>query len=408
MNVIQKIAESLAIWQTQGEPYWQVLHEAGIETLRRFRTVAMVCVPMHAMLVWLFAVYTPPAARPELAQWAALHLEANQFAFVGVFILGYLSHRVVRQQLRHIKLVILLQITIGLSYLYFSAYVTINDLVFEGGAGLACYFTVFIMFGVMALTPPVISIPVFASIYLIFVNMLGQAPTNPTHSLSLYLYAALGPILAMTASWLSWEQYLKSAMLRRELKHHNDVLTQQKQQLEFLANHDVLTGLYTRREFLRIGQMELLKASRMPCETAVIMIDLDYFKKINDRYGHPGGDAVLKAAAASFTQALRDTDILARFGGEEFIVLMPHTGQDGALQVAAKLRDAVRNTTIAFDGASIQVTASFGVSSLLADQKASLETLYTAADAALYQAKRLGRDRVEYAAPGASVLQAEG
>jgi len=135
------------------------------------------------------------------------------------------------------------------------------------------------------------------------------------------------------------------------------------------------------------------------------MVDLDYFKKINDRHGHPGGDAVLQAVAQRLGRALRSTDTLARLGGEEFIVLLPNTGSEGALQVAARLREAVRHAPVSFEDVDIPVTASLGVSSLRATDKGSVDAVYATADRALYVAKQLGRDRVEYAEPGASEFQ---
>jgi diguanylate cyclase (GGDEF)-like protein len=194
-------------------------------------------------------------------------------------------------------------------------------------------------------------------------------------------------------------------LLRRQLRRSNEALIAQQQELAFLADHDALTGLYNRREFMRLAEREMLRATRVPCETALIMVDLDYFKKINDRHGHPGGDAVLQAVAQRLGRALRSTDTLARLGGEEFIVLLPNTGSEGALQVAARLREAVRHAPVSFEDVDIPVTASLGVSSLRATDKGSVDAVYATADRALYVAKQLGRDRVEYAEPGASEFQ---
>jgi diguanylate cyclase (GGDEF)-like protein len=243
--------------------------------------------------------------------------------------------------------------------------------------------------------------------YIVFAYLLEHADVNPMQRTSLHVIAAVAPALALVTSWMNWSQYAKSVLLRRQLKRSNEALVAQQQELAFLADHDVLTGLYNRREFIRLAQMELLRANRIPCDTAVIMVDLDFFKKVNDRYGHPGGDAVLKATAVSLTRTLRATDTLARLGGEEFIVLLPATGQEGALQVAAKMRDAVRNTSVELGGDAVSVTASFGVSSLPAPHVGSVDALYAAADRALYVAKQLGRNRVEYATPEGSELHAK-
>lgn len=405
MEPSQETTGFLARWRASQEANHQVQGEATMESLRRFRGVACFTAPLHAILALVFASYSPPAAHPELAQWARALVDAQLAAFVGVLIAGLMTHALLRRRQRANAAAIALQIAISALYLYFGAHVTLIDLVFNAGAGLASYLMICIMFGVLSLMRPAISVPVFGMTYLVFVYMLEHASVNPLQLTSLHVIAAVAPALALVTAWMNWSQYAKSVLLRRQLKRSNEALVVQQQELAFLADHDALTGLYNRREFIRLAQMELLRATRVPCETAVIMVDLDFFKKINDRYGHPGGDAVLKATAACLNQALRATDTLARLGGEEFIVLLPATGREGALQVATKLRDAVRNTAIEFDGGLIAVTASFGVSSVPAQKHGTVDAIYAAADRALYVAKQLGRDRVEYAAPEASELR---
>lgn len=394
-------------WHASLEANAQVQGEATMESLRRFRGVAMFTAPLHAILAWLFTVYTPPASHPELSQWAGALVTAHWIACLTVVFAGWLTHTLLRRHERASPVAIVLQIVISGLYLYFGAHITLIDLVFNAGAGLASYLMICIMFGVLALMRPGIAVPVFGMTYMVFAYLLEHANVNPTQRTSLHVIAAVAPALALVTSWMNWAQYAKSVLLRRQLKRSNEALVAQQQELAFLADHDALTGLYNRREFIRLAQMELLRANRIPCDTAVIMVDLDFFKKVNDRYGHPGGDAVLKATAACLTRSLRATDTLARLGGEEFIVLLPATGREGALQAAAKMRDAVRNTSIELDDDAISVTASFGVSSLSAPHLGSVDALYAAADRALYVAKQLGRDRVEYAIPEGSELHSK-
>lgn len=378
-----------------------------MESLRRFRGMACFTAPLHAILALVFNAYTPPASRPELAQWAHALVKAQLAALFGVVMAGLFTHWLLSRRQRASTVAITLQISIAGLYLLFGAHVTLLDLEFNAGAGMASYLMICIMFGVLALMRPAISIPVFSLAYLVFTYMLENSAVDPLQLTSLRVIAVVAPALALVTAWMNWSQYAKSVLLRRQLKRSNEALVVQQQELAFLADHDALTGLYNRREFIRLAQLELLRANRVPCETAVIMVDLDFFKKINDRYGHPGGDAVLKAIASCLTQALRATDTLARLGGEEFIVLLPATGREGALRLATKLRDAVRQAPIAFDGGLIPVTASFGVSSIPAREHSTFDAIYAAADRALYVAKQLGRDRVEYAAPEASELRPE-
>jgi diguanylate cyclase (GGDEF)-like protein len=180
-----------------------------------------------------------------------------------------------------------------------------------------------------------------------------------------------------------------------------------QQELETLAERDTLTGLYNRRKFMQLAEQELARAARVPGELSLLMVDLDHFKHINDQYGHPAGDAALQQAAAILQQGVRGTDLVARMGGEEFIVLMPNTGRTGAMAAAEKLRHALSERPLDLLGQSVAVTASIGVTGLPAHQRASIDVLYAAADAALYAAKKNGRNRVECAEPAAMEALAE-
>ena len=146
--------------------------------------------------------------------------------------------------------------------------------------------------------------------------------------------------------------------------------------------------------FLQLAQRELDHLARVPGHVCALMVDLDFFKRINDQHGHPAGDLVLKQVAQRIAAHVRSTDILARMGGEEFIVLMPNTDRAGALKLAEKLREAVRGQPMELPALQVSITASLGVTGLQTHQQAPLETLYATADKALYAAKEQGRDRV--------------
>jgi diguanylate cyclase (GGDEF)-like protein/PAS domain S-box-containing protein len=157
---------------------------------------------------------------------------------------------------------------------------------------------------------------------------------------------------------------------------------------------DHLTGLANRRAFFEEAQQELTRWQRVPRELTLIMFDADHFKTINDSWGHPAGDAVLRDLAATLTATFRKADILARLGGEEFAVLMPSTGSTGALAVARRLLNAVAAQTVLVDGAAIRYTVSAGMATMDATVS-GLDALIKRADVALYEAKKNGRNRVE-------------
>ena len=161
---------------------------------------------------------------------------------------------------------------------------------------------------------------------------------------------------------------------------------------------DHLTGLLNRRAFVEAVELEMQRWARFPRPLSLVMIDADHFKRINDQYGHAAGDAVLRHLAAGMTATFRAMDVLARFGGEEFVVLMPHTDVASAIQHAERLRSAIEALRIPLDdGGELRITASFGVAACRPDDD-SLDAAIAGADECLYRAKRQGRNRVVCAA----------
>ncbi len=155
---------------------------------------------------------------------------------------------------------------------------------------------------------------------------------------------------------------------------------------------DSLTGLYNHTSIReRLGQ-ELARAARNKQPLALAMIDLDHFKKVNDTYGHATGDRVLKALTHLFTRRLRQSDVIGRYGGEEFTLILPNTTGDVALQVVDELREAFSQVLHSCEGQSFCLTFSCGVATF--PKQPSLATLSEAADQAMYSAKRQGRNQV--------------
>ena len=157
---------------------------------------------------------------------------------------------------------------------------------------------------------------------------------------------------------------------------------------------DHLTGVANRRAFFEAAELELNRNRRAPRPTALVLVDADHFKRINDRHGHAGGDAVLRHLGQLLSATFRQVDVVARVGGEEFAVLLPSSDLDAAVAVAERLRRLVASRPVAYDGAHIACTISAGVA--VCDGEAlGLDGLMKRADQALYAAKAAGRDRVE-------------
>ncbi|WP_164084664.1 sensor domain-containing diguanylate cyclase [Alteromonas flava] len=177
-----------------------------------------------------------------------------------------------------------------------------------------------------------------------------------------------------------------------------------KQLAQQYARVDSLTGVYNRRGFEQVTQKLWLQHVRQKHDVAVIIVDIDYFKKINDQYGHSAGDEVLRSVAEILQLGIRKSDLLTRWGGEEFLILLPETSQTQALKVAETLRSSIAAMQVLTEEASISLTASLGVSGTVQGKygtaeltETNLEQMIHQADMALYAAKESGRDSVKSA-----------
>lgn len=193
-------------------------------------------------------------------------------------------------------------------------------------------------------------------------------------------------IAAYRANKLLAHYFRRSHLLAMELEAARD-------KAERLARLDVLTDLPNRRAFYEVGETALRQARRYEKPLALVMLDIDRFKAINDSYGHAAGDAAIKALARVLRETVRETDVAARIGGEEFALLLPETTAAQAAALAERLRQKLAAIRVLVERAELRFTASFGVAEC-DEQASNLDALLSRADAALYQAKQQGRDRV--------------
>src|SRR5262245_39277190 len=182
----------------------------------------------------------------------------------------------------------------------------------------------------------------------------------------------------------------------RELLVLRADLVRHAQELERLATTDDLTGLYNRRHFLALAEDERRLHERGHQPLALMLLDIDFFKSINDRFGHDVGDAMIRHVADICRDEMRGFDLLARIGGEEFVLLLPHTTSEQAMVLAERLRDRLETSPLVTHLGEVGVTASIGVAATDA-QVEHIADLMKRADQALYQAKRDGRNRVRLA-----------
>jgi len=182
--------------------------------------------------------------------------------------------------------------------------------------------------------------------------------------------------------------HLKIKKLQDDLKSSNELLLE-------LSNTDHLTGLFNRRYMIEALDKEVHRSIRKGCALSLIMLDVDHFKRVNDSFGHLQGDVVLKKVAEQLRRELRNYDSAARFGGEEFVAILPDSSLKEALFVAERIRLSVQNTKFIGVLDSLTLTISLGVASFSQESAPTVDAFIKMADDALYRAKENGRNRVE-------------
>ena len=181
-------------------------------------------------------------------------------------------------------------------------------------------------------------------------------------------------------------------------------------QVETLAIQDPLTNCFNRRHFLSLAQIEIGRAHRFNRSLSLLMVDVDHFKLVNDEYGHPVGDQVLRGLVETIRSSIRNIDILGRFGGEEFILMLPETDIQGAIDIAERLRQTIEKSGISTNVGVIPLTISIGLVCLdsLRNAECSIDEFISEVDKALYQAKMNGRNQVHTNSQGIPVRVPEG
>ncbi len=188
---------------------------------------------------------------------------------------------------------------------------------------------------------------------------------------------------------------LRTKGLQDELRMKNRQLEELLDKVNYMAITDALTGLYNRRKFHDTLAGEFERARRYKTPFSLVMIDIDHFKRINDDHGHNAGDVVLKQVSALLLKSVREIDTVSRFGGEEFMVILPSTDSSSAKVVAERMRDMI--ASFPFQDINRPITVSIGIAGMPDERLRNEDLMIRCADIALYRAKQSGRNRVEVA-----------
>ncbi len=211
------------------------------------------------------------------------------------------------------------------------------------------------------------------------VILLNQHGFDIRLNLAIAFAASVPLVVTVPISWVMAGQMLRMYHIEKEMRS--------------IASYDSLTGLLSRYAFFESAVNYVSLANRERTDFSLMIIDLDHFKSINDRYGHPAGDAVLRLFADVVNSVVRRSDITGRLGGEEFAILLPGTRANEALEFSERLHDAIGKAVLKYQNSIIRYSVSIGLASSSPARSDNIDELLTHADLALYQAKREGRNR---------------
>lgn len=277
----------------------------------------------------------------------------------------------------------------------FSLASTANDHLL--GSSIITYIMVCLLSGALFLIRPLHSILLYAASYAALIIINSYSSDSDAIRVANQINTLTMTALSAFLSVILWHNNRTNVLQSYQIRTQQKLLEKDNIHLHKMAYYDPLTALPNRRYLNDILQKEMALMMRKNYESCLIMLDIDYFKFVNDRHGHPVGDKLLVQISALLSQNIRKYDTICRLGGEEFLILLPQTDLDEAVAVAHKLLNVISSQPFVINDKTVSITTSIGVSRLNKDADASLIEQYTHVDTALYKAKRDGRNCVRTA-----------
>jgi diguanylate cyclase (GGDEF)-like protein len=385
----QELRRLMGLWRTE---HSRVTGEAAAINLDRMRWLTPLVAVLNAIhvAVFLYQLVLNPSDDETIRSWQLALLMAH--LIMGLLMAGsaVLAHRL-QHDSRTLggqvlpRLVVVIGMAFSITVVAIDQWITPN---------ITPFLIVCMIAGLAIYLRPLAAAGLYAATYVGYFFAIELTQANPALLLSNRLNGVTACVLGLALSVLLWRKFTTITLQQQQLENANTDLQEKQRELERLTRLDGLTGLFNRNTFVELTKNELDRAQRQGTATAILLMDLDHFKRVNDTWGHPAGDAVLKHAAMIASTTVRSTDLVGRLGGEEFIVLLPGTSVEAARKLAEKIRLRLEGQAATWNDTRIAITVSIGIAGTTASEKQSFEVLYHDADKALYVAKQRGRNRI--------------
>ncbi|MGM0653333.1 MAG: GGDEF domain-containing protein [Bacillota bacterium] len=394
MNTIKNIMHKIKYYLLIDRVPEPDLTRVNIQRFIIFFNILFAAHLLHIVLFWLALVNDGAQLTEQVYQWRLAIITAHSIMAVMALAAIFLTNYIRKNKLHHRKTGIYLPVVAAFVYLIFGAAICIVDQLVTPAITPYLIANVAVALGVIL--KPQISLVIYPLAYLVFYTFLPITQTDSEILLSIRVNGITATGIGLALSLIIWRTSMISLLQNKLIQTQKEALEKKNAELQKMARTDMLTGLNNRMRFTEYVEMETSRLKRTGGQSCLIFMDLDYFKIVNDTYGHPSGDTVLKWLAGIIKSQIRSTDILARFGGEEFAIMLPNTSVEGTLKVAEKIRSAIESCSFPGKMESLKMTASFGVAPLSSGENDSFKTAYKKADTALYRAKQGGRNQIEY------------
>lgn len=358
--------------------------------INRVFYLSLISVPLRFLMIGLFLT-KPPARDEKEAIWRVGILISHFVYLILILVLGSLSYKLRKKTEPNLIMVIVQYVTVIMLMLTGAIISSIDQLVTYS---ITPFLIACTAIGVLFLIKPLHSLIIFLSGYIIYFFAMGiMQPALPI-LLSNRVNGITSVGLGIILSFVLWNYNVVNLQQKEYIEIQKKELEEKNIKLQHLAAYDSLTGLLNRRYFEERAIKEISRIKRYGNESCFLILDIDDFKRINDEFGHPTGDKLLKSFASLLTSQLREYDIISRIGGEEFAILLTDTNCRGGKAVAEKIRSIIEKQTFIIEENEINITVSIGIT-LINSKQGSFEEGYKYADKALYNAKANGRNRVE-------------
>ena len=322
-----KISDTLRRWSGEDKLVQEAAYRRNLQVFG-VAAWAMVALNLLHVLVFSFLKFDDPVR----SAWAHQIVAAHGTMALVMLVTGWLARRAQSLPFSTGPMRLLPEFVTG-SVVIWAVVLTLADQAIS--TSINAYINATIGVAIVLLLQPRSAFAILTIGWCALTWTLGLTTADPAVLITNRMNATSAYFLAVLVSTLLWRRYVQSELLQSKLAETNRQLQLQRDELEKQARRDSLTGLLNRREILRLAEQELTRARRQGSPVALLMLDLDHFKSINDQFGHPAGDEVLRHVAELMTHAIRQTDQVARFGGEEFVVLLPDTSEASALHLAS-------------------------------------------------------------------------